>query len=344
MLQDTTDSSTKDSLIEALLTNDRFLVFVTDPFGKVIQSGAGVERLLGYTSDEICGKIFHALLCDPLEIKRRAVTLNREQGRFLEPGFDVVTNAAKTGETEEHVWTLIRKDTSRVPIQLTSRAYNSDGSTHGYVFIGRSANNLLVLKQQLSEMQTKLTVANAKLAALSVTDELTGLKNRQAYKENLEREFRRAIRHHTTMSVILVSIDHFKSYNEDFGTAAGDKGLKMFADALLKGTRSTDYLARYDGVVFAYILPETDREGAMIKANRIQDDLQNYGWANRQLTASLGVATLGSESPAVQGITSSSTLMDRALNALDKSQSLGGALVTHFDDPISGNIESTDQV
>ena len=337
MLQDTTRNS---PLFQTLLSNDRFLIFTTDNFGKIKDIGAGAKRLLGYAPEELVGKILHAMLCDPMEIKKRSVTLNREQGQSLEPGFDVITNKAKQGRTEEHVWTLIRKDQSRIPMQLTARAIVEDDTVVGYCFVGRSANNLLVMKQQLSEMQTKLTVAQAKLAALSVTDELTGLKNRQAFKENLEREFRRAIRHHTSMSIALVAIDDFKSFNDEFGTAAGDNALKMFAEALLKGTRSTDYLARYEGVVFAYILPETEREGAMIKAKRILEDVQRFCWPNRQMSASVGVATLGSESPAIQGITSSGTLLDRGLGALDSAKSDGGSTATHFDD-VRDNVPST---
>ncbi len=338
MLQDTT---TDNPLLQTLLGNDKFLIFTTDNFGKIQHAGAGAKRVLGYNSEDLVGKILHAMLCDPLEIKKRVSTLNREQGRSLEPGFDAITNSARQGRTEEHVWTLIRKDQSRIPVQLTAKAIMQGESITGYCFIGRSANNLLVLKQQLSEMQTKLTVAQAKLAALSVTDELTGLKNRQAFKENLEREFRRAIRHHTAMSLALVSIDDFKTFNDQFGTAAGDSALKLFAEALLKGTRSTDYLARYEGVVFAYILPETDRDGAMIKAERILEDLKSFCWPNRQLSASLGVATLGCESPAVQGITSTGILLDRALGALDGSKTHGGSIATHFDDSVGDNIHST---
>ena len=329
MLQDTTGLSYHHPLTDALLGNDRFLVLVTDTHGKILQSGAGTSRILGYTKDDLVGKIFHALLNDPHEIKKRANSLGRESGTTIEPGFGVLTVGTSS---YEQIWTLIRKDRGRLPVQLSSQKIITDDQSVGFLFIGKSANNLVLMKQQLSEMQTKLTVANAKLAALSVTDELTGLKNRQAFKENLEREFRRAIRHHGPLSVILVSIDDFKIYNDKFGAAAGDNTLKTAAEGLLRSTRSTDYLARYEGVVFAFILPETDRAGAMIKANRVREDMENICWANRQLTASLGVATLGTDSPAVQGITSCSLLLDRAHKALEASKSLGGDNVSHFDE------------
>lgn len=331
MLQDTTGLP-HHPLTEALLCNDRFLVLVTDTYGKILHCGTGACDFLGYTPNELTGKIFHALLNDPYEIKKRANNVSRETGALIEPGFGVLTSGTESGATGEHVWTLIRKDRSRLPVQLTVRIVEMDDQSVGFLFVGRSANNLVVLKQQLSEMQTKLTVANAKLAALSVTDELTGLKNRQAFKENLEREFRRAIRHHGPLSVILVSVDDFKAYNDKFGAAAGDKALKTMAEGLLKGTRSTDYLARYEGVIFAYILPETDRDGAMIKARRVREDIETICWANRQLTASLGVATLGTDSPAVQGITSCSRLTDRAHKALETGKNQGGDTVIHFDE------------
>lgn len=321
MLKDNPGRLDQHPIVDGLLANGTFFVVLTDQFGKITAAGAGVESILGYAPEELEGKIFHALLIDPKEIRQRAQTENGQ-----EAGFSVLASG------KEQIWTLLGKNERRVPVLLNANGFENPADQDGYLFLGRSANEVMILKQQVSEMQTKLTVAQAKLAALSVTDELTGLKNRQAFKENLEREFRRAIRHHGPLSVILVAIDDFKSYNDDFGGAAGDQALKTLAEGLLRTTRSTDYLARYESVVFGYILPETDADGALIKANRIEEQVRAMCFANRQLSVSIGVATMGTDSPVVQGITNSAQLMDRAKKALSASKTDTDRVLLHYNE------------
>ena len=137
------------------------------------------------------------------------------------------------------------------------------------------------------------------LEALSTTDGLTGLSNRRRFDEFLEREWRRSMRQHSCISLILMDIDYFKEYNDFYGHLAGDECLKRVAGVLLNVVRRAgDLAARYGGEEFACILPDTDAEGAMVVAARIMEGLEGLAIAHVRspsvdhVTMCCGVATL----------------------------------------------------
>ncbi len=99
--------------------------------------------------------------------------------------------------------------------------------------------------------------ANAQLAALAVTDGLTGLKNHRAFKERLAEEFHRAARYQLPFALLLLDVDHFKTYNDAFGHPAGDDVLRRVGVLLRENVRDTDFAARYGGEEVVVLLPFT---------------------------------------------------------------------------------------
>ncbi len=130
-------------------------------------------------------------------------------------------------------------------------------------------------------------------------DSLTGIANRRRFDEHLDEEFRRAQRQSTPLSLIMMDIDFFKSYNDHFGHQAGDRCLIQVAGALNSALRRPgDLAARYGGEEFAVILPETDEAGAMLIAETIRQRVESLRIphaptaGNLFVTVSLGVSTL----------------------------------------------------
>jgi diguanylate cyclase (GGDEF)-like protein len=132
----------------------------------------------------------------------------------------------------------------------------------------------------------------AELEMLSTTDALTGLRNRRAFDEKMLDEHQRSARSSRPFSLLLIDIDHFKSYNDDFGHQAGDDALGEVARILQYTVRSYDMAARYGGEEFAVILPNTEKQGAMELAERLRRAVERAEWMNRRITVSVGVATL----------------------------------------------------
>jgi len=137
------------------------------------------------------------------------------------------------------------------------------------------------------------------LEAISITDGLTGIANRRRFDEVLNQEYARHARSRAELSLILLDIDHFKAFNDTYGHVAGDDCLRQIGRVLIDcTTRAADLAARYGGEEFACILPETDRIGAVVIAERIRLAIQALGIPHKAsdsadcVTASLGVITV----------------------------------------------------
>lgn len=130
---------------------------------------------------------------------------------------------------------------------------------------------------------------------LSITDELTNLFNVRHFYRKLAAELDRAVRYNLPLSLLLLDIDDFKGYNDQFGHLEGDKVLVGIGEAIQRSLRGADSAFRYGGEEFTAILPETPAEGAIIVAERIRKLFENYpfflGTGNRvPMTISIGVA------------------------------------------------------
>lgn len=146
----------------------------------------------------------------------------------------------------------------------------------------------LILEAQRYQLQK----ANEQLAALATTDGLTGILNHRAFQELLDGAMLRNAKTGEPLSLLLLDVDHFKRFNDDFGHQAGDTVLKEVASVLSRACRQGDVVARYGGEEFVVVMPGLGSEGAMKVAERLRAAIEAAPWPGRNVTASLGVATL----------------------------------------------------
>ena len=152
----------------------------------------------------------------------------------------------------------------------------------------------------------------------AVTDGLTGLFNRRHMQAALESEQRRALRYGHPLSVIMLDIDTFKSYNDTYGHTQGDVLIKMVASLLRANVRGVDIVGRYGGEEFIVLMPETTKEEAGYTAERLRQSVAATsfpGFADDPemavlKTISLGVATLPEDAGDAEMLV---TLADQAL-------------------------------
>jgi len=139
-----------------------------------------------------------------------------------------------------------------------------------------------------------------KMEVQATTDGLTGLCNHRHFQENLHVAVLQSERYHRPLSLLLMDIDKFKSFNDTYGHQIGDLVLKVIAKALTHSVRSTDLAARYGGEEFVVVLPETDEENSMLMAERIRATIEATPIPTERgilsVTVSIGSATRGSGS------------------------------------------------
>jgi diguanylate cyclase (GGDEF)-like protein len=152
---------------------------------------------------------------------------------------------------------------------------------------------------ELERVNKELEEANQKLEKLSQTDSLTGIFNRSVFDRTIRAEWDRCKLHHSPLSLIMVDIDIFKAYNDNYGHQAGDDCIRWVAQSLRACVkRSSDIVARYGGDEFAVILPHVNRDTALQFADQIRKKVLElaiphpFSPVSPYLTISAGVQTL----------------------------------------------------
>ncbi len=129
---------------------------------------------------------------------------------------------------------------------------------------------------------------------LSQEDYLTGLANRRRITQLLEHEVRRARRYHTSFTVILMDVDHFKEINDRFGHQAGDTALRKIAGVIKTALRAPDSVGRWGGEEFLIISTETDIDGGLSLAEKLRSRIESADLGETgHRTASFGVTAFG---------------------------------------------------
>jgi len=184
-------------------------------------------------------------------------------------------------------------------------------------------DQLMAQRQQIAAQQRELQEINVRLLEQATRDGMTGLRNYRAFIERLHEEFSRSRRRNDTLTLMLLDIDHFKTYNDNFGHPAGDEVLRQVADILESQARTGDMVARYGGEEFAMLLPNTGYRESCAIADRMCKAIADAPWLQRPITISIGVT---STTPEVADV---ATLIDRADVALYYSKDEGRNRSTH---------------
>lgn len=154
----------------------------------------------------------------------------------------------------------------------------------------------LHLEDMVQERTAELEEANRKLESLSLTDALTGLANRRRFDEVMQAEWQRARRVKEPLAIMMIDVDHFKSYNDHFGHQAGDIVLQQISTILKDHVRrSSDLAARYGGEEFVLVLPRMDQDEAEAQAEVVRSAIEESAIPHiiepqRVVTVSIGVS------------------------------------------------------
>ena len=232
------------------------------------------------------------------------------------PHVQAIIDAMKRGDAEEARVTYrnVHRQKSEVWLESTMRVTRKEnGNLDGVVAISRDIT-------EQKQLETRLET-------LAIEDSLTGLANRRRFDERLKEEWARAYRDRSSLGLLMIDVDHFKAYNDEYGHPAGDACLRVVAKVIADEVqRVGDLAARYGGEEFAMLLPNTDAAGCARVGERIRNAVRDAGLVHASnpagpcVTVSVGGATCR---PAVERTAGTGSLVEAADRALYDAKDAG---------------------
>lgn len=265
------------SLHELVTENSRDAIILADFSGNRSYVSAAAERLVGWPPGEFA-QVKSLSLLHPDDLPKAEATV-----RALREGAEgAMIECRVRTYMGNYIW---------VEASLRIVRETKAGAPSGILNIVRDVTERKVAEKQLQD-------AYHAVETLAATDPLTGLANRRRFDLVLNSEWRRGLRDHTPLSLLMIDADLFKSYNDTYGHPRGDSCLKQIAEAAQDViARPGDMVARFGGEEFAVILPNTSREGALELGRKICEAMEDRKLPHSGnpigfVTVSVGCATM----------------------------------------------------
>ncbi len=255
---------------------------------------------------------------DDILIKELNQIIEKEGKKAYPVIFHVLTNLEIEDEDAKKFWAEIITHYKNLISILGRKISLRTALCDYFCSIHRSLKNPKVVEIQLFEKTVKA----------SRFDSLTGLYNRQAFDETLEREINRAKRHENELSILFLDLDDFKEVNDSFGHQTGDEVLKQVAKIVLNEKRSEDLAARYGGEEIVVIMPETYKLDSLVLGERIRQKVEekriDFNGHTVRLTISGGLASFP------ENATDAENLLKCADDALYRAKGSGKNGISFF--------------
>ncbi|MEG4802488.1 PAS domain S-box protein [Microcoleus sp. ARI1-B5] len=176
-------------LQNAILNSAKYTIISTEPDGTIKTFNRAAEQLLGYSPQEVVGKVTLAIIHEPLEIAKRAEVLSQELGVKIEPGFEVFVALPCRGIADENEWTYIRKDGSRFPVLLSVTAlFDSNGNINGFLGVGQDISDRKQAEKDLRDLTIALQNAVEGISRLDIEGRYVNVNRAYAHTCGYEPE------------------------------------------------------------------------------------------------------------------------------------------------------------
>ncbi len=327
MLSHTDPSKAVPSRVRSALDTLTGGLLVLDAKGKIVLANRAFVRASGLEPKELSGMVVSNLpwvSADP--------ALPHAEYDWLK--------AIREGQPQPSFMLALDGETPRTFLVNCAPIQGDEGYYRGVLASFEDVTALKEKELELKRMLEELTHSreeirrhNEQLRELAMRDPLTGCLNRRAFFERFEQEWSRSTRHGHPLSCIILDLDYFKSINDQYGHATGDRILKKIGTLLSDTVRGGDFVCRYGGEEFCIVLSEIDYHEAVATADRLRKEISdNITIENRPVTASIGVSSmsLGGEHP--------QAVVEQADKALYVAKHLGRDQVACFAD-VSDDLE-----
>lgn len=252
-------------------------MILTDAAGTILYVNPAFSLSTGYGFDEVIGK-------NPSLLQS-----GKHDPDFYRSMWDAVS---ETGQWQGEIWNRRKNGEIFVEWLNISAIRAQDGTVTHYCAVFSDITERI-------QLEYRLKAENRKLEQLAMVDSLTGVANRRSFDISFRREWARGLRYIKPISVLLIDVDYFKTYNDLYGHQQGDEALRSVASVLRAGLqRSVDILARYGGEEFVAVLPDTDLEGAVLIGQTLRDNIASAKIPHKgsrispYITVSIGCASM----------------------------------------------------
>ncbi len=176
-------------LQNAILNSANYTIISTETDGTIKTLNRAAQQLLGYSLEEVVGKVTPGIMHDPVEVGKRAEILFQEFGVKIEPGFEVFVALARRGIADENEWTYIRKDGSHFPVLLSVTAlYDSDGNINGFLGIGQDISDRKQAEKELRDLTAAMQNAVEGISRIDIEGRYVNINRAYAHKCGYEPE------------------------------------------------------------------------------------------------------------------------------------------------------------
>jgi len=265
---------------KAFTLSSPFAIIAADLDGIVSEMNPAAERMLWYDKEEVVGRKSLFLFHDHEELTQRAAELSREFGKQVDPGMEVFKMIAGLGLTADTEWAYVRKDGSRLDVQLiVSPLTDEGGHMFGILSVAYDITERKRVEEQISHVEHH--------------DPLTGLPTRSLLRDRLHVALGQARYNRSSVALLMVDLDNFKRINDTIGHHAGDAVLVSIANRLRASLRRSDTVARMGGDEFVVMLEDVHNvDEAERITQKILDAVRQPITINGEIhlmTASVGV-------------------------------------------------------
>jgi diguanylate cyclase len=241
-------------------------------------------------SDYVCSTLYNRFLSD----LRNEETVRNTGAQ--------VQNTIQSVSDVVHGVQLATKDYNKTLDTVNTKIGGAKSQTEFQDAVKLASKSTETMIIQSSKLEEMLEQSNAAMEELrrdlehvrreAMTDGLTGLANRKSFDGEFDRVFQDAEKNKQGFTLLMLDIDHFKSFNDNFGHQVGDQVLRLVARTLKDSIKGKDFAARYGGEEFAIILPDTDLTGAVIVGNALRKAVASKDVINRSTGKVLGRITM----------------------------------------------------
>ncbi len=350
-----------ETLQRAILDSANLMILATDRDGCIVTCNPATEKLLGWNSDELVGRLPTEVFvsADSIALQREALAADFDYP--ASHAIDVLLARARLGSNDEREWRFLRHDGSTLPVQLSVSPLLEGGTqVKGFLLVGADITERLEAQQALkrshdqleervkertAELETEMVErrrAEQRLKYLAHHDSLTGLANRTLLNRRLDEALENSAAQGLSAAVMFVDLDRFKNINDSLGHPIGDALLKQVARRITGVLRAGDTVARIGGDEFVVVLPCIDQVlNAELIANKLHAALQRSIYlAGHELfaTPSIGICVYPQDGGSAE------TLLRHADSAMYAAKNAGRNAIRRFDASMTSAAEHHFQI